>query len=186
MHDTLVSNIIALRYDIYISNINSMRYYHYHYHISLLNLAYDDELTFCLTPKEFIRTVNASPNASFVLSTWMLKSPTISALSALTNRSERKSANYFRKSVYDTYTDHIQTWRSVHSNHRTGLFCISDSVITLLLLLFTTQNIQSLRSFYLMYMWPWSSKPVLSLWGMFVAKIHCMGQNYYLFYAKNH
>ncbi len=57
-------------------------------------------MTFCLTPKEFIRSVNASPNASFVLSTWMLKSPSISALSTLTNRSERKSANYFRKSVY--------------------------------------------------------------------------------------
>ncbi len=57
-------------------------------------------VTFCLTPKEFIRSVNASPNASFVLSTWMLKSPTISALSTLTNRSERKSANSFRKSVY--------------------------------------------------------------------------------------
>ncbi len=25
-------------------------------------------MTFCLTPKEFIRSVNASPNASFVLS----------------------------------------------------------------------------------------------------------------------
>ncbi len=30
----------------------------------------------------------------------MLKSPTVSALSTLTNRSERKSASYFRKSVY--------------------------------------------------------------------------------------
>ncbi len=57
-------------------------------------------VTFCLTPKEFIRSVNASPNTSFVLSTWMLKSPTISALSTVTNRSERKSANSFRKSVY--------------------------------------------------------------------------------------
>ncbi len=57
-------------------------------------------VTFCLTPKEFIRSVNASPNASFVLSTWMLKSPTISALSTVTNRSERKSANSLRKSVY--------------------------------------------------------------------------------------
>ncbi len=36
------------------------------------------------------------------------------------------------------------------------------------------------------YMWPWTTKPVLSRWGIFVA-IHCMGQNYnFLFYAKNY
>ncbi len=55
----------------------------------------------------------------------MLKSPTISALSTLTNRSERKSANYFRKSVYDPgglYT-------VARARDRTYLFCISDSVI---------------------------------------------------------
>ncbi len=82
-------------------------------------------VTFCLTPtKEFIRSVNASPNASFVLSTWILKSPTISAFSTLTNRSERKSANYFRKSVYGPgglYT-------VARARDRTDFFCISDSV----------------------------------------------------------
>ncbi len=81
-------------------------------------------VTFCLTTKEFIRSVNASPNASFVLPMWMLKSPTISALSTLTNRSERKSANYLRKSVYGPgglYT-------VARARDRTDLFCISDSV----------------------------------------------------------
>ncbi len=81
-------------------------------------------VTFCLTPKEFIRSVNASPNASFVLSTWMLKSPTISALSTVTNRSERKSANSFRKSVYGPgglYT-------VARASDRTDLFCLSDSL----------------------------------------------------------
>ncbi len=79
-------------------------------------------VTFCLTPKEFIRSVNASPNASFVLSTWMLKSPTISTLSTLTNRSERKSAISFRNSVYGPgglytvarardRTDLLHTWQ---------------------------------------------------------------------------
>ncbi len=74
--------------------------------------------------KKFIRSVNASPNASFVLSMWMLKSPTISALSTLTNRSERKSANYFRKSVYGPgglYT-------VARARDRTDLFSVSDSV----------------------------------------------------------
>ncbi len=60
-------------------------------------------VTFGLTPKECIRSVNANPNASFVLSTWMLKSPTISALSTVTNRSEKKSANSFRKSVHQDF-----------------------------------------------------------------------------------
>ncbi len=81
-------------------------------------------MTFCLIPKEFIRSVNASPNASFVLSTWMLKSPTISDLSTLTNRHERKSANYFRKSVYGP--GGLYTVARVRD--RTYLFCISDSV----------------------------------------------------------
>ncbi len=45
------------------------------------------------------KSINASPNA-FVLSTWMLKSPTISALSTLTNRSERKSAKYCTSIMY--------------------------------------------------------------------------------------
>ncbi len=54
----------------------------------------------------------------------MLKSPTISALSALTNRSERKSANYLRKSVYGPgglYT-------VARARDGTDLFCLSDSL----------------------------------------------------------
>ncbi len=54
----------------------------------------------------------------------MLKSPTISALSTLSNRSERKTANYFRKSVYSPgglYT-------VARARDRTDFFCISDSV----------------------------------------------------------
>ncbi len=54
----------------------------------------------------------------------MLKSPTISALSTLTNKSERKSANSFRKSVYGPgglYT-------VARARDRTDLFYISDSV----------------------------------------------------------
>ncbi len=41
---------------------------------------------------------------------------------------------------------------------------------------------------YIYIMWPWTTKPVLSRWGLFVAvaKIHCMGQTYrFLFYVKN-
>ncbi len=37
-------------------------------------------------------------------------------------------------------------------------------------------------------MWPWTTKPVISSTGIFVAieKIHCMGQNDpFFFYAKN-
>ncbi len=54
----------------------------------------------------------------------MLKSPTISALSTVTNRSERKSANYFRKSVHGPgglYT-------VARARDRTDLFCLSDSL----------------------------------------------------------
>ncbi len=54
----------------------------------------------------------------------MLKSQTISALSTLTKRSERKSANYFRKSVYGPgglYT-------VARARDRSGYFSLSDSV----------------------------------------------------------
>ncbi len=54
----------------------------------------------------------------------MLKSQTISTLSTLTNRSERKSANSFKKSVYGP--DGIYT--IARARDRTDLFCISDSV----------------------------------------------------------
>ncbi len=90
----MVSNIITLRYNIYI-------------YISVRSIPCDIiqssvwlkqwTVMFCLAPKEFIRPVNPSPIASFLLSTWMLKSPAISALPTLSNR----SANYLRKSVYD-------------------------------------------------------------------------------------
>ncbi len=54
----------------------------------------------------------------------MIKSPTISALSALTNRSERKSANYLRKSVYGPGGLHTVA----RARDRTDLFCLSDSL----------------------------------------------------------
>ncbi len=38
-------------------------------------------------------SMNADPNASFSLSTWILKSPTIKTLSAASTNSDRKSAN---------------------------------------------------------------------------------------------
>ncbi len=81
-------------------------------------------MMFCLTPKQFIRSVNASPNASFVLSTWMLKFPTISALSTLTNRSESISANSFVKSVYGPGG----LYKVARARDRRDFFCISDSV----------------------------------------------------------
>ncbi len=55
----------------------------------------------------------------------MLKYRAISALSTLTNKYERKSANSFRKSVYGPgglYT-------LARARDRTDLFSISDSVI---------------------------------------------------------
>ncbi len=45
-------------------------------------------------------SINADPNTSFSLSTWILKSPTIKTLSAASNNSDRKSANYLIKSVW--------------------------------------------------------------------------------------
>ncbi len=45
-------------------------------------------------------SMNADPNASFSLSTWILKSPTIKTLSAASTNSDRKSANYLIKSVW--------------------------------------------------------------------------------------
>ncbi len=44
--------------------------------------------------------MNADPNASFSLSTWILKSPTIKTLSAASTNSDRKSANSLIKSVW--------------------------------------------------------------------------------------
>ncbi len=51
----------------------------------------------CQTPIEFRMSMNADPNASFSLSMWILKSPTIKTLSAASTNSDRKSANYFNK-----------------------------------------------------------------------------------------
>ncbi len=42
----------------------------------------------------------ADPNASLSLSTCILKSPTINALSAASTNSDRKSENYLIKSVW--------------------------------------------------------------------------------------
>ncbi len=44
-------------------------------------------------------SINADPNASFSLSTWILKSPTIKTLSAVCTNFDRKSANSLIKSV---------------------------------------------------------------------------------------
>ncbi len=54
----------------------------------------------CLTPIEFRMSMNSDPNASFSLSTWILKSPTIKTLSAASTNSDRKSLNYLIKSVW--------------------------------------------------------------------------------------
>ncbi len=43
---------------------------------------------------------NVEPNASFSLSTWILKSPTIKTLSAASTNSDIKSKNYLIKSVW--------------------------------------------------------------------------------------
>ncbi len=45
-------------------------------------------------------SMNADPNASFSLSTWILKSPTIKTLPAASANSDRKSPNYLIKSVW--------------------------------------------------------------------------------------
>ncbi len=44
--------------------------------------------------------MNADPNASFSLSTWILKSPIMKTLSAASTNSDRKSPNYLIKSVW--------------------------------------------------------------------------------------
>ncbi len=45
-------------------------------------------------------SMNADPNASFSLSTWILKSPIMKTLSAASTNSDRKSPNYLIKSVW--------------------------------------------------------------------------------------
>ncbi len=45
-------------------------------------------------------SMNADPNASFSLSTWILKSATIKTLSVASTNSDRKSQNYLIKSVW--------------------------------------------------------------------------------------
>ncbi len=42
-------------------------------------------------------SMNADPNASFSLSTWILKSPTIRTLSAASTNSDRKISKFFNK-----------------------------------------------------------------------------------------
>ncbi len=46
---------------------------------------------------EFRMSKNADPNASFSLSTWILKSPTIKTLSAASTNSDRKITKLFNK-----------------------------------------------------------------------------------------
>ncbi len=59
----------------------------------------------CLTPIEFRMSMNADPNASFSLSTWILKSPTIKTLSAAsTNSANRKSANSLKSVWWPVYS----------------------------------------------------------------------------------
>ncbi len=45
-------------------------------------------------------SINADPNASFSLYTWILKSQTIKTLSATSTNSDRKSANHFVNSAW--------------------------------------------------------------------------------------
>ncbi len=56
----------------------------------------------CLTPMsiDFRMSKNADPNASFSLSTCILKSPTIKTLSAANSNSDIKSPNSLKKSLY--------------------------------------------------------------------------------------
>ncbi len=65
----------------------------------IFNIKYDYDMFF-LTPVDFRMSINADPNASFSLSTWILKSPTIKTLSAASTNSDRKSANSLIKSVW--------------------------------------------------------------------------------------
>ncbi len=51
-------------------------------------------------PIEFRMSMNADPNASFSLSTWILKSPTIKTLSAASTNCDIKSPNSLIKSVW--------------------------------------------------------------------------------------
>ncbi len=44
-------------------------------------------------PVIYLMSMNADPNASFSLSTWILKSPTIKTLSAASTNSDIKSSN---------------------------------------------------------------------------------------------
>ncbi len=71
----------------------------------ILNLEYDFDNKYVLTrvfltPIEFIMSMHADPNASFSLSTWILKSPTIKGLSEASTNYDRKLANSLIKSVW--------------------------------------------------------------------------------------
>ncbi len=61
----------------------------------------------CLTLIELRMSMNADPNASFSLPTWILKSPAIETLSAASTNADRKSPN----SLINTY---IYTHRSLY------------------------------------------------------------------------
>ncbi len=83
--------------------------------------------TCCLTPIEFRMSMNADSNASFLLSIWIFKSPTIKTLSAASTNSDRKSPNSWIKSVWCPG----------------GLYTIASTNITgdLSLLLFSLDNV---------------------------------------------
>ncbi len=78
-------------------------------------------------PIEFRMSTKADPNASFSLSTWILKSPTIKNVSAASSNSYRKSPNYLIKSVWCPG----------------GLYTLASTNITgdLSLILFTIDNV---------------------------------------------
>ncbi len=58
---------------------------------------------------EFRMSKNADPNASFSLSTWILKSPTIKTLSAASTNSDKKSPNSLKKVC-------MEPWGPVYSS----------------------------------------------------------------------
>ncbi len=71
--------------------------------------------------------INADTNASFSLSTWILKSTTIKTLSAASTNSDKKSANAVIKSVWcpgGLYTVAKETSIKLLLLNWFGCFCI--------------------------------------------------------------
>ncbi len=68
-------------------------------------------------PIEFRKSMNADPNASFSLSTWILNTPTIKMLSAVSTNSDIKSPHSLIKSVRcpgGLYTVAVQTSQGIY------------------------------------------------------------------------